>query len=224
MYGIDQICINVIQQIARHPLVLANLIEDPITGLKIPITNYRLYGGIETSNNVLTCAVYPAPISSLNAKSPTAQTATVLYKPYTLGQDVDEVISNIHVSFYYNSVTAGSQSTPIILQNMPTQLPVTNGEIVIENSININLYTDVAMHILSQCTELLRLIIYDIKLPWTGSKIELLRSSFIGGEWEKNPYFKEVMTSCLVTTFPPKASKLSTNINNIQYKINNENP
>lgn len=220
MFGIDQICINLAKQIASHPLVLANLIENPITGLKIPISSFRLYGGIETSNNTLACAVYPAPVNSLTAKSATSQTATLVYKPYTLGQETDEVMSMIHISFYYNSVTAGAQSTPIILQNMPTQLPITNDQIVIENSINIELYTDVAMHILSQCTELLRLIIYDIKLPWTNSKIELLRSSFIGGEWEKNPYFKEAMTACLITTYPPKASKFSTTINNIQYKIN----
>lgn len=222
MHGIDKICINMAQQIASHPLILANLIENPITGAKVPISSYRLYGGIETSNNVLACAVYPAPINSLGAKSAEAKTATMVYKPYTLGKEYDEVMSMIHVSFYYNSVTAGAQSTPIILQNMPTQLPLTNDEIVIENNINVELYTDVAMHILSQCTELLRLIIYDIELPWTNSKIEVLRSSFIGGEWEKHPYFKEAMTTCLVTTYPPKASKLVPNINNIQIQYKNK--
>jgi len=223
MYGIDQVCINVATQIASHPLILANLITNPITGEKVPITNYRLYGGIETSSNTLTCAVYPAPITSLTAKEPTSQTASVIYRPYTLGQEQDEVMFMIHISFYYNSVTAGSQSTPLIIQNVPTQLPINNDEILIENSRTLELYTDVSMHILSQCIELLRLIIYDIKIDDLNTKIEVLRSSFIGGEWERSPYFKEVVTACLVTTFPPKASRLSTNIQNIQYTIKENN-
>jgi hypothetical protein len=36
--------------------------------------------------------------------------------------------------------------------------------IINELKTNIELYTDVALHILSQCIELLRLIIYDIKI------------------------------------------------------------
>jgi hypothetical protein len=104
---------------------------------------------------------------------------------------------------------------------MPTQLPITNDEIVIENSTNIELYTDVALHILSQCIELLRLIIYDIKIDDLNTKVELLTSSFIGGQWEKDPYFKEVMTSCLITTYLPKAKNLSlTPIKDITYNIN----
>jgi hypothetical protein len=220
MYGIDQICINIATQIASHPLILANLIINPLTKLAVPITNYRLYGGIETSSNILTCAVYPAPITSLTAKSADSQTATVIYQPYNLGVKQDEVMSMIHISFYYNSVTAGSQSTPLLIENVPTQLPINNDEIVIESTRTLELYTDASLHILSQCIELLRLIIYDIQIDNLNTKVEVLRSSFIGGEWETNPYFKEVVTACLVTTYPPKAAKLSTKIKNIQYKIN----
>lgn len=224
MHGIDQTCINIARGIASHPLILANLIINPLTNEVVPISQYRLYGGLETSSSTLTCAVYPAPVTSLTAKTPTSQAASIVYKPYNLGDETDEVISNIHISFYYNSVTSGSQSTPLILENMPTQLPITNDEIVIENSTNIELYTDVALHILSQCIELLRLIIYDIKIDDLNTKVELLTSSFIGGQWESSPYFKEVMTSCLVTTYLPKAKKLNqTTIQDIKYNINNEN-
>lgn len=223
MHGVDKVCINIAKGIASHPLILANLIVNPITNEPVPISSYRLYGGLETSSNTLTCAVYPAPISSLTAKSTSSQTASIVYKPYNLGSETDEVMSMIHISFYFNSVTSGSQSTPLILENMPTQLPISNDEIVIENSTNIELYTDVALHILSQCIELLRLIIYDIKIDDLNTKVELLRSSFIGGEWEKDPYFKEVMTACLVTTYLPKAAKTNPTIQDIKYKINNEN-
>lgn len=223
MHGIDKTCINIAKGIASHPLMLANLIINPLTNEPVPITNYRLYGGIETTSSVLTCAIYPAPVTSLSAKSATAQTASIVYKPYNLGTETDEIMSMIHISFYYNSVTAGSQNTPLILENMPTQLPINNDEIVIENTTNIELYTDVALHILSQCIELLRLIIYDIKIDDLNTKVELLRSSFIGGEWETSPYFKEVMTACLVTTYLPKAAKHNPTIQDIKYKINNEN-
>lgn len=223
MHGVDKVCINIAKGIASHPLILANLIVNPITNEPVPISSYRLYGGLETSSNTLTCAVYPAPISLLTAKSASSQTASIVYKPYNLGSETDEVMSMIHISFYFNSVTSGSQSTPLILENMPTQLPISNDEIVIENSTNIELYTDVALHILSQCIELLRLIIYDIKIDDLNTKVELLRSSFIGGEWEKDPYFKEVMTACLVTTYLPKAAKTNPTIQDIKYNINNEN-
>ena len=83
MYGIDQVCINIAKQLASHPLILANLITNPITNEKVPISSYRLYGGIETNSNKLACAIYPAPVTSLNAQSPTSQTASVVYKPYT---------------------------------------------------------------------------------------------------------------------------------------------
>ena len=215
MYGIDQVCINIATKIASHPLILANLITNPITKEKISINSYRLYGGIETSSNNLACAVYPAPVTTLNAQSASSQTASVVYKPYTLGQRQDEVMFMIHISFYYNSVTAGAQSTPLLIQNVPTQLPINNDEIVIENTRTLELYTDVAFHILSQCIEILRLIIYDLKIDDLGTKAEVLRSSFIGGQWEQDPYFKEVVTACLVTTFPPKASRLNPIIKNI---------
>jgi hypothetical protein len=223
MHGIDKTCINIAKGIASHPLILANLIVNPITNESVPISSYRTYGGLETTSGTLTCAVYPAPVTTLTAKTPSAQAASIVYKPYNLGSETDEIITNIHISFYYNSVTSGSQSTPLILENMPTQLPINNDEIVIENSTNIELYTDVALHILSQCIELLRLIIYDIKIDDLNTKVELLTSSFIGGQWEKDPYFKEVMTSCLVTTHLPKAAKHNQTIQDIKYNINNEN-
>ena len=118
MHGVDKVCINIAKGIASHPLILANLIVNPITNEPVPISSYRLYGGLETSSNTLTCAVYPAPISSLTAKSASSQTASIVYKPYNLGSETDEVMSMIHISFYFNSVTSGSQSTPLILENM----------------------------------------------------------------------------------------------------------
>lgn len=219
MYGIDKVCIDIVTSIASHPLVLANLIQNPLTGERVPITNYRLYGGIDLDNNSLTCAVYPSPVTSDVARSATNQVASIIYKPFNLGDKHDDVAYMINVSFYYNSVTSGSKSTPLIIKNVPTQLAYDDDEILIENPKDLNIYTDVALHILSQASELLRLIIYDLQN--TKSRVEVLRTSFIGGEWEKSPYFKEAVTACIVTTNPPKAFKLTKNIKDIN--INYEN-
>ncbi len=219
MFGVDQICTSFIKAFASHPLVLSNPITDVLTNRVIPITNYRLYGGIETTSNALTMAVYPAPSQSLNAKSPGSQSAAVIYEPYSLGTDYTQVNYLIHISFYYNVVTSGSKSTPIVIQNMPTQLPSNDAEIVLDKNQDLLVYTDASMHILSQCIELLRLIIYDIRIDDLNTKLTLLSSAFIGGQWEKDPYFKEVLTSCLVTCYLPKYSTKQLSINTINLQV-----
>ena len=192
---------SLFRYLSNHPLLNYPLVFDPLTQEQIPISQYRFIGGLAT-NTGLTCSIYPGFSSNATyiAPSPATISASVLYKPYNLGNNEDEARFHFVIEYQYQSLVADgiNQIADSDLITTPTNYVVYPQDVGLtsSNTQSLTLFISPAQDIVANYLELTRFALCDRPyhrqfllgdhFPGTLENVEIIHQNFESIHWEKH--------------------------------------
>lgn len=200
------LCLYLYRKIATHPLIIAPLVRDPISGEVVFIDRYKFKNGIEIPHSKLCCSIFPhsSPTDGLALPKPAETSLSTLFdslnKDAGIGSDYDYGIYHIAVKLHYNTQTIFIPHPDESLKVVPADAMVHYSQ---EGYTNNNAYRKVeldlnpALPVLSDYLELVRLAILDkqqpVDYPIPVRNISVAYFNLKDAPWEKNKsiYFSE---------------------------------
>lgn len=197
------LCVFLYRKIATHPLIIAPLVRNPLTGEVITIEKYKFKNGIELEGDKLCCSIFPhsSPTDGLSLPKPAETSLSTLFHQRTaIGDEYEDGIYHISVKLHYNTQSIFIPHPDETLKIVPNDATVHYSQVGFTNNNDykkVQLDMNPALPVLSDYLELVRLAVLDkqqeVDYPVPVKNINVVYFNLKDGPWEKDSqaYFSE---------------------------------